>query len=143
MNLKSKQILGAKVFLALFVVLLFFMNWLTSGEASLQHYDTIRMVFPLFLISISIILYWLRLNYRGLYGTLEIVFAVAVFYGVSLSASSSAMFDAFSIRQDQIAGITAFVGAMYVFVRGMDNVANSLAEGGKALAVWNAIFDFK
>jgi hypothetical protein len=82
------------------------------------------------LIGIGIFFYWLRYRHRLLYGILEILVALVLLYVGIFPAETYALLIREPPRSDiVIAGVTKMVtvfGAVYVFVRGLDNIDTGL-----------------
>ncbi|MBB2697939.1 hypothetical protein EFD56_30295 [Rhizobium phaseoli] len=147
MTLKNKQFLGTVVFSVVGLIYCWSLIELRSTALAsgfwVPYRDTLsRIAFAVGGILLSVILYWLRTNFRIAYGLIEILFAIAVIASIAYFTPASALFDDFSIRPDQIGGITALFGAIYIFVRGMDNIANGLNGKLTADRLWNSIFRF-
>ena|SRR5215208_2165857 len=84
----------------------------------------------LVLIGLGVFFYWLRYKYRLLYGAVEILFSIILMSVGLFPAESYALVIKGPTKSDiVIAAVTKFVtlfGAVYIFVRGLDNIDQAL-----------------
>jgi hypothetical protein len=87
------------------------------------------------LVGFAFFFYWLRCKHRTLYGALEIFFALVLMYVGLFPAQTHALLVRGPTHSEIVIGaVTKFVtlfGAVYVFVRGLDNI--------DALQRWNRL----
>ncbi|MGO7988134.1 hypothetical protein [Rhizobium leguminosarum] len=94
----------------------------------------------LYLISLGVLLYWLRENKRLIYGLAETIFAVLfMVYNILDVAFDERLFQQAApfVKTMSIFGAFAKVAAaFYVFVRGMDNIREGLKPHPQLARAW-------
>jgi hypothetical protein len=91
-------------------------------------------------IAAAIFFYWLRLKYRLAYGCFEILVALGLIYVAIFPAETHALLIQGPSPEDLAASrvteaVTLF-GAVYVFVRGLDNINTALPS-----STWRSRWD--
>jgi hypothetical protein len=115
-----------------------------------SHLTPIAFTAVMILILISTILYWLRENLRIVYGLIEIAAAIALMYVGIIQAGDYTIqyyYTLFSLPLEdrKVQFLAAPTGlptalqlatAVYVFVRGLDNIGQSLTPDARLRGVW-------
>jgi hypothetical protein len=95
------------------------------------------------LIFVGIGLYMVRRGARLIYGILETMAGVGAIVAALINTIrilATKPEESFFIGQNRFVAFFLLAAAIYVLVRGLDNIGEGLADGSKAQRKWNAIF---
>lgn len=87
------------------------------------------LVLPL----LGILLFWYRQRYRLSYGVFEFLVGVMMAYFVFLPS--------FDFKNLGVIHGLQVLGALYVMVRGLDNIGKGIEEGTRLESIWNRMFE--
>jgi len=82
---------------------------------------------------LGILLFWYRQRYRLSYGVFEFLVGVMMGYFVFLPS--------FDFKTLGVIQGLQILGALYVMVRGLDNIGRGIEEGTRLESIWNQIFE--
>lgn len=140
----------ARVLFLTFTIVFAFLSFaVVEGYLPLEEQNVVlvaRTSSVIFTICVAIMLYAVRENFRVLYGIVEIVFGISVSTYVWFSVSDEVVL----IRpyetplDDYPSGLSAAMvaafGAVYIIVRGIDNVGTGLKKHPRFDAMWGNVF---
>jgi hypothetical protein len=128
------------------LIWLYFGELATSAKYSPMYYSDrkIHLAFTTALLGVitAIFLYFVRENVRILYGVFEVGLSAAILFYFSFDDVVLDLTLAKSNHDPlKVYNSWTFAGAIYVFIRGLDNVHQGLVELKKE-AIWRRIFHF-
>ena len=92
----------------------------------------------LLLVIVGVIFYWLRSRHRFYYGIVEVVAAMLVTFLTFYPQTNYLLINGPTFPGSMRRETAGFFAGVYIFVRGMDNIAQALPSGLQPL--WDRFF---
>ena len=103
---------------------------------------TLLVAFTTGLASVSVALYMMRRRARLIYGILETLVGLGAIFAavINIIRLLDTQAEDLFIGQNKVVGAFLLAAAIYIVVRGLDNIGEGLPPDSKASRIWTAIF---